>query len=291
VAEREFVILTGMSGAGKSLAMKCFEDLGYFCVDNLPPALIPKFVQLCGASKVERLALVIDIRGREFFHELHQALDSLPSAGFLPAILFLEASDEVLVRRYAQTRRLHPLESDGRIMQAIRQERQLLADMRRLADRVLDTSNLSPHQLMAEIARHFGPRDRQWRVALHLVSFGYKYGLPRDADMVIDVRFLPNPFYIKELRPLSGLDERVRQYVHGLSETGEFLQRLYDLLDFLLPRYLEGDKKSLTLAVGCTGGRHRSIVLAETIADRYRAAGYPCSVEHRDLAKDEVAAS
>lgn len=289
VAQREFVIITGMSGAGKSLTMKCFEDLGYFCVDNLPPALIPKFAQLCGASSVERLALVIDIRGREFFPELQGALAELPRLGFEPFILYLEASDEVLVRRYSETRRQHPLTSNGRVLHGIQEERGLLKELRTRADWILDTSRLSPHRLRADISRRFSAAGAANRASIHVVSFGFKYGVPLDADMVLDVRFLPNPYYVEDLNPLSGLDEPVREYLFAIPAAEEFAEKVQELLEFLLPRFLDEGKHHMTLAFGCTGGRHRSTAMAEAVADRLRELGHSVSVEHRDVLRTETA--
>lgn len=287
--QQDFVIITGMSGAGKSLAMKCFEDLGYFCADNLPPALIPKFAQLCAASSVERIALVVDIRGREFFPRLQEALNELPQLGLDPFVLFLEATDEVLVRRYKETRRLHPLAANGRVLQAIREERSMLRELRRLAHRILDTSKLSPHQLMTEISSCFGPGGGGPRISVHVMSFGYKYGIPLDADLVLDVRFLPNPYYVDELQRLTGLDEPVKRYLFDHPACREFLERAAALLDFLLPRYGEEGKFHSILAIGCTGGQHRSAALAEALAEHLRRSGYSTSVEHRDLVPRQAA--
>lgn len=289
MAQREFLIITGMSGAGKSLAMKCFEDLGYFCVDNLPPALIPKFAQLCGASSVARLALVIDIRGREFFPELQDALAELPRLGFQPFVLYLEASDEVLVRRYSETRRLHPLATNGRVLHGIQEERGLLQELRTRADWILDTSRLSPHRLRTDISRRFSGAGAAGRATLHVVSFGFKFGVPLDADLVLDCRFLPNPYYVEELNPLSGLDEPVRDFLFALPATEEFLSKVLDLLGFLLPRFVEEGKHHLTVAFGCTGGRHRSTALAEAVAARLGTQGHAVSVEHRDVLRTEPA--
>lgn len=288
MAQREFVIITGMSGAGKSLTMKCFEDLAYFCVDNLPPALIPKFAQLCGSSSsVERLALVIDIRGREFFPQLLDALAELPRLGFEPFILFLEASDEVLIRRYSETRRQHPLTANGRIQQGIREERLLLHELRTRADWILDTSRLNPHRLRADINRKFSGAESERRASIHVLSFGFKYGVPLDADMVLDCRFLPNPYYIEALSPLSGLDDPVREFLFDIPATGEFVVKVEELLAFLLPRFSDEGKQHMTVAFGCTGGRHRSTAVGEAVAARLRALGHSVSVEHRDLVREE----
>ena len=288
VEQREFVIITGMSGAGKSLAMKCFEDLGYFCVDNLPPALIPKFAQLCGSSSVARLAMVIDIRGREFFPELQGAIAELPRLGFEPFILYLEAADEVLVRRYSETRRQHPLASNGRVLHGIQEERRLLKGLRNRADWNLDTSHLSAHRLRTAILQRFSGSESPDQASLHVVSFGFKYGVPMDVDMILDCRFLPNPYYIPELNPLSGLDEPVRDYLFAREPAREFLSRVLDLLDFLLPHFVRERKRHLTLAFGCTGGRHRSTAMAAAVAQALQEKGHPISVEHRDILRAET---
>ena len=283
MAQRAFIIITGMSGAGKSLAMKCFEDLGYFCVDNLPPALIPKFAQLCGSTSVARPAMVIDIRGREFFPELQGALAELPRLGFQPFILYLEATDEVLVRRYSETRRRHPLASNGRILNGIQEERRLLKELRNRADWNLDTSNLSANRLRTAVLQRFSGGEAPARASLHVLSFGFKYGMPTDVDMVLDCRFLPNPYYVESLNPLSGLDEPVRTYLFGIPETREFIEKVLGLMEFLIPGFEEQGKRHITLAFGCTGGRHRSTAVAEAVAEGLRGLAYQVSVEHRDV--------
>ncbi len=286
--QAEFIIITGLSGAGKSLAMKCFEDLGFFCVDNLPPVLIPKFAQLFATSSSNRLALVI--RGSEHLAELGEALEELPALGFDPKVLFLEASEDVLLRRYAETRRRHPMGRNQGVLQAIREESKQLKNLRTTADRILDTSSLAPHQLMRRLQSLFNMVGEQ-KIAVHLVSFGFKHGLPRDADYIFDVRFLPNPYYVEELRPLTGLDSAVRQYVLDRPVTEEFLARLRTLLDFVLPRYFAEGKQHITLAIGCTGGQHRSTSIAELFAKDYRKEGHFVSVHHRDMKTDWVKAS
>ncbi len=287
MAQQEFVIITGLSGAGKSVAMKCFEDLGYFCVDNLPPVFIPKLAQLCATSSNPKLAIVIDVRGREFFSELQEALNILPEMGFEPKILFLEASESVLVRRYAETRRRHPLGKNKGVLQGIRQEKKELRVLRSMADRILDTSTLSPHQLMRKIQDIFSSTGQE-QISIHLVSFGFKYGLPTDADIVIDVRFLPNPHYVTELQPLTGLDDQVQRFVNERPATEEFLTRLKGLLDFILPRYFDEGKQQLTVGIGCTGGKHRSIAITERLARDFRNAGHTVSVHHRDLERSQT---
>ena len=281
--KQEFVIVTGMSGAGKSLATKCLEDLGFFCVDNLPTALIPKFAELCAASSVNRLALVIDVRARSFFKDLQESLNQLPKLGFEPKIIFLEASEAVLVRRYSETRRRHPLAREGGILQGIQAEARELAGLRKMAHRIFDTSACSPHQLMTMLQEIFDEGSGEGRTTVHVVSFGFKHGLPSDADMALDVRFISNPYYIPELRRLSGLDAPVRNFVLDRADTREFLEKTQSLLTFLLPHYYAQGKQHFTLAIGCTGGQHRSTAIAERVARVLRMEGYSVSVQHRDL--------
>jgi UPF0042 nucleotide-binding protein len=283
----DFVIVTGQSGAGKSEAIHCFEDLGFFCVDNLPPELIPKFAELCVHSdgKIPRAAVVIDIRGGAFFADLTAALAELARVGCDYRILFLSASDEALVRRYKETRRRHPLAGQKRsLLGSIRAERKLLAALKEKAHKVIDTSDLPAQQLRAEVASLF-TAPGSGRMVVTLVSFGYKLGVPLDADVVFDLRFLPNPHYARELRPLSGKDGPVRDYVMASAGAAEFLRHLFDFLDFALPLYAREGKAYLTIALGCTGGRHRSVALAPEVADHLRAQGYRVLVEHRDVAK------
>jgi len=283
----EFVIVTGQSGAGKSEAIHCFEDLGFFCVDNLPPALIPKLAELCAHSqgKVSRAAVMVDVRGGAFFDDLASSLAELERMGCDYRILFIAASDEALVRRYKETRRRHPLAGQKRsLLGSIRGERKLLAALKEKAHKVIDTSDLPVQQLRAEVASLFAARGTGGMIVT-VISFGYKLGVPLDADLVFDLRFLPNPHYVRELRPLSGKDGPVRDYVMASSGAAEFLQRLFDFLDFVLPLYAREGKAYLTIALGCTGGRHRSVALAPQVADHLRPQGYRVIVEHRDIAK------
>ena len=286
VEGQEFIIITGLSGAGKSQAMKCLEDLDFFCVDNLPPALIPKFAELCGTSSYNRLALGIDVRGRSFFLDFQEALNQLPPLGFTPKIVFLEASEAVLVRRFSETRRRHPLASTGGVLQSIQKEVRELSDLRNMADRIIDTSNCSPHKLIHVLTEMFESAPSKGKLAIHLVSFGFKHGLPADADLVFDVRFIANPYYVPELRRLNGLDAPVRSFVLERNDTKEFLEKLEPLLIFLLPRYHDEGKQQVTLAVGCTGGQHRSTAIAERLARSLRREGYTVSVQHRDLEQE-----
>ncbi|MDQ0338483.1 UPF0042 nucleotide-binding protein [Caldalkalibacillus uzonensis] len=281
----ELMIITGMSGAGKTVAVQALEDLGYFCVDNLPPVLIPKFLELIeqSASTMNQVALVMDLRGREFFDALFQALDQLKvNDQFNYQILFLDASDEVLVKRYKETRRRHPLAPEGLPLEGIRQERELLKELKGRAQLIIDTSALKPAQLRKKIVQCFSKGRHTFTV--NVMSFGFKYGIPIDADLVFDVRFLPNPHYIEEMRPKTGLDQDVSDYVLKWNDTQEFVHKLKELLSFLLPHYQREGKSQLVIAIGCTGGKHRSVTLAEHIRD-YFAADYYTQVTHRDIDK------
>lgn len=282
----KFVIVTGMSGAGKSLASRCFEDLNFFVVDNLPPALLPKLAQLCGSSEIDNVALVIDIRGRDFFGDFLSALDQMRSDGASFQILFLDATDKVLVRRFSETRRKHPLSKGGRIVEAIEQERKFLAAVKTRADHIIDTSSLTPYQLKEEITAKIAPASKNGSpMAVTVLSFGFKYGLPLDADLVLDVRFLTNPYYVSRLRNLTGNDEEVQKYVLKQPKAKEFLDRLYSLTDFLIPQYVEEGKSQVTIAIGCTGGKHRSITLANELARHLQDQEYKVVVEHRDIVR------
>ncbi|HWO84213.1 MAG TPA: RNase adapter RapZ [Solirubrobacterales bacterium] len=280
------VVITGHSGAGKSEAIASFEDGGYFCVDNLPPRMIAGLGELFRheGSGVERAAVVSDVRGGEYFDGLVQVLDDLETEGLRPMVLFLEAGEEVLLDRYKETRRRHPLAPEGRIVEGIRAERELLAPLRERADKVIDTSDLTGAELRRQITEELLGQEETGKLALTLLTFGFKNGPPRDADLTLDVRFLPNPHYVDDLRPKTGLDQEVQDYVEQGTQAGEFYGRLLPLLEFLVPAYVAEGKSHLTIAVGCTGGRHRSI----TVADRIRRdlAGREdviVRVKHRDV--------
>jgi len=284
-ATPRFVIVTGLSGAGKTQAIRYFEDLGFFCVDNLPPALIPKFAELClhSSGRVGRIAVVTDARGGAFFDDLLTSLDELRGMGVDSRILFLEASDEALVNRYKETRRPHPLASgDHSLLESIQEERHRLDEIRGRADKVIDTSSLPPRELRDEIAQLFGA-DSGAAMTVSITSFGFKYGLPLDADLVFDVRFLPNPHYQPDLRPLPGTDRAVEDFVLRSEGAQPLLEHLYALIDFALPRYAAEGKAYLSIALGCTGGRHRSVVLARQLAQHLRHSHYRVIVDHRDL--------
>ena len=281
----ELVIITGMSGAGKTVAIQSFEDMGYFCIDNMPPSLIPKFWELIKESgKVTKIALVVDLRSRSFFEEIQSMLIDIENTRFIDTkILFLDATDNELVSRYKETRRAHPLAMDGLITEGIRKERAILEDLKTKANIVIDTTTLTPRQLREKINQEFrSSHEHGFRV--EVVSFGFKYGLPIDADIVMDVRFLPNPHYIPELRPLTGKDETVYDYVMSFPETEEFYQQFETLLETIMPGYIKEGKSSLTVAIGCTGGQHRSVALSERISAGL-AKNYKVNVTHRDKDK------
>ncbi|HZH58500.1 MAG TPA: RNase adapter RapZ [Metabacillus sp.] len=284
--EVQMVIITGMSGAGKTVAIQSFEDLGYFCVDNLPPTLLPKFLELMkeSGSKMNKVALVMDLRGREFFDSLFEALDDLAEKAWLtPHILFLDAKDSTLVTRYKETRRSHPLASKGLPLEGIGLERELLEELKGRAQLIYDTSDLKPRELREKILKQFSS-SVEHTFTVNVTSFGFKYGIPIDADLVFDVRFLPNPHYIDHMRPKTGLQEEVSSYVLKWNETQKFLEKLQDLLSFMLPYYKREGKSQLVIAIGCTGGQHRSVTLAEYIANYYKN-DYHTQVSHRDIEK------
>ena len=281
------VILTGLSGSGKSTAIRVLEDLGFYCIDNMPVVLVPKFLELYeGISEgISKIAFGIDLRERAFFRELPAVIAEARKLGHRIELLFLDAADEVLVRRFSETRRPHPSAEGGSPADGIRRERERLATLRESADRILDTSALTVHQLRAELTNDYTKQVVRDRLTLFLSSFGYKYGVPSDADMVLDVRFLPNPFFIEEMRGLSGLDEPVVKFLLERDETKEFLDQIERLLLFLLPRYLQEGKTYFTLALGCTGGRHRSVALVDEIARRLSSRGHSLQVRHRDVSR------
>jgi RNase adapter protein RapZ len=283
----ELVIISGMSGAGRSTAAKCLEDLGWFVVDNLPPALIPTMVDLGAHSQgnVARIAVVVDVRGRRFFDNLKESLADLAAKQVTRRIVFLEASDNALVRRFESVRRPHPLQGDGRIVDGIEAERDLLRELRGDADLVIDTSSLNVHELRAKMDAQFAG-DEEPELRATVMSFGYKYGLPVDADLVVDCRFLPNPHWVPELRPHTGQDEAVRDYVLGQPGAVDFLDRYEGVLELLVDGYRREGKRYALLAVGCTGGKHRSVAMSEQLAARLAARGVDVSVVHRDLGRE-----
>jgi RNase adapter protein RapZ len=284
----DFVIITGFSGAGKSQAMACFEDAGYFCVDNLPPEMIDSLSDLFTheGSKVERAAVVCDVRGGTYFEGMLRVLDELERRGIRHRVLFLDASEEVLVKRFKETRRRHPLAAGGQVTTAIQAELDLLGPVRERADVVIETSDLSAARLRKVVADKMLPHGVRGKLAVTFLTYGFKHGAPRDADLLFDVRFLPNPHYEAELRDLTGRDQEVIEYVEQSDGIGEFYERLIPLLDYLLPSYLREGKAHLTVGIGCTGGRHRSVVIAEHVAREYAERGdYMVEVVHRDVDK------
>lgn len=284
----QFVIISGLSGAGKSVAIKVFEDMNYFCIDNMPPQLIPKFSELCLKSqeKLTKIAFVVDIRGAIFLPELVQSLQELNNMNINPEILFLEARDEILLHRFGETRRKHPLQVSNSILESIQEERKKLNELKSRASIIIDTSNLTPKQLNIEIRKYF-QKDMLDKMQIYLISFGYKYGLPIDVDQIWDVRFLPNPFYVNGLSELTGNDEKVKDYLRQFLVTRESTKRFFSLIDFLIPYYIKEGKNYLSIAIGCTGGRHRSVFLVNELDQHLRQEGYPVFLRHRDIRKEE----
>ena len=284
----QVVILTGVSGSGKTTALRALEDVGFYCVDNLPVVFLEKLLELSGhtAGEVSRIALVVDAREPRFLADAPQAIEQVRQKGNDVQVLFLDASDESLVRRYSETRRRHPLAGEGgTVPDGIAAERRALADLKALADEVVDTTTLNVHELKRLVTRRFAAGDGA-RLGITLVSFGFRFGIPTHADMVLDVRFLPNPFFIPELKPSPGTDPRVAGFVLGQPDAKAFMERLTEMLGFLLPRYRAEGKSYLTIAVGCTGGKHRSVALAAALAERLEAAGQPVRLWHRDVEKE-----
>ena len=287
-----FVIVTGMSGAGKSTALKMLEDAEYFCVDNLPIPLIEKFAQLTmdvTACEIQKVALGIDIRSGQSLSDLQSVLEKMTIAGIRYEILFLDSSDDILVKRYKETRRTHPLAGNGRVDEGIRKERKALEFLKKEADYIIDTSQLLTRELKAELDKIFIQDQKFQNLMISVVSFGFKYGIPADSDLVFDVRFLPNPYYVEELRPLSGNDAPVRDFVMGYENARIFADKLEDMITFLLPNYISEGKHQLVISIGCTGGKHRSVALANELYRRLsKASEYGVRIEHRDIEKDAI---
>ena len=284
-----FVIVTGLSGAGKTQATRALEDLGYFCVDNLPPKLISKFAEMCTQSSgnIEKVALVIDIRGGIFFDDFFETLNYLKQNEFKYEILFLEATDEVLIKRFKETRRSHPLSPDGRVLTGITQEREKLREIKNVADIIIDTSKYEIRHLREKINMAYGDHTYpEKQLSVTVLSFGFKYGIPVDSDLVFDVRFIPNPFYIPELKQYSGNDEPVREYVLKQTETISFVEKLLDMLKYLIPNYIKEGKRQLIISIGCTGGRHRSVAISNEVYELLNKENYNSRIEHRDVAED-----
>lgn len=283
------IIVTGMSGSGKTQACRCLEDLGYFCVDNLPPVFIPKFVELCShaSSHVNKVAFVVDTRSREFFDNLVQILESMDKKNIDYEMIFMDASDDAIIRRYKETRRRHPMAPSSRISDGVAKERARLEAVRGKSTYLIDTSNLSKAELRDKLKLLFGKTDSS-NMNISVLSFGFKYGMPMDADIVLDVRFLPNPFYIENLRHKSGSVAEVAEYIAEKPVTQEFLKRLDNFIEFLIPQYVKEGKSQLVIAVGCTGGMHRSVFTAKHIFELISNNGYTVNLEHRDLMKNDV---
>lgn len=283
----EFVIITGMSGAGKSQAIKVLEDINYYCMDNMPPALLPNFAELCKSSSkdVSKVAVVADIRGGIFFKDLFNSLNELKNMGIQYRILFLDASDDELVKRYKEQRRPHPLSTTGTIVDGIRNERLSLEEVKKRSDYIIDTTNMKLGRLKEELLNIFVQGSVTYNLNITVMSFGYKYGLPQDSDLVFDVRFLPNPFYIEDLKNYTGNDKNVQDYVLGFDVTTAFIKMLGDMLLFLLPLYIKEGKSSLVISIGCTGGRHRSVTISNIIASILSKENYRVLLNHRDVEK------
>lgn len=288
-----FVIVTGLSGAGKSQVVKCLEDLGFFCVDNLPPSLIPKFAEICFQSrgKMDKIALIIDIRGGELFKDIFPGLAAIKEAGFSYEILFLEASDDVLIKRFKESRRNHPLATEGRLIKAIKEERAILQDIKTQANHIIDTSTLTPRQLKQEIAGIFVEGKTFEGLIISIISFGFKYGIPIDCDLVFDVRFIPNPYYISSMKKLTGKHETVKEFVLKSQETIEFTEKLSGMLEFLIPNYIKEGKSQLVIGIGCTGGKHRSVAIADSIYRILIEKQHRVVIDHRDIDKDSKIAA
>lgn len=286
----KFIILTGMSGAGKSTALKIMEDIGYFCVDNLPIALIEKFAELADpASELQKVAVGVDIRSGQALDNLQGILDHLAATGKSFEILYLDSTDQVLVKRYKETRHLHPLAGGERVDKGIQKERQRMAFLRKRADYIIDTSNMLTRELKAELEKIFVRNQDYKSLFVTVVSFGFKYGIPTDADLVFDVRFLPNPYYVEALRPKTGNDREIQEFVMGFKEAGQFLEKLEDMVKFLIPNYITEGKTQLVIGIGCTGGKHRSVTLANALYQQLRQEeAYGVKIEHRDIGKDTL---
>ena len=284
----EFIIISGLSGAGKSKTASIMEDMGFYVVDNLPAALIPRFAQLCMASQgqYDRVALVTDIRGGQTFDGLFEALDALHQLGCAYKILFVEARDDAIIKRYKETRRAHPLAKNGRSLEeTVKLERNALSPVRARVEYIIDTTALSTAKLRGEVLRLFGDGQVQRSMSISVISFGFKYGIPIEADLVFDVRFLPNPYYLTELRHQTGLDDGVYNFVFGYQQTKDFMAHLESMLNFLLPLYLEEGKTALVIGIGCTGGQHRSVAITRALADFIKQKGYNATENHRDMTR------
>ena len=280
----KFIIVTGLSGSGKSEAMRALEDMGFYCVDNLPPTLIPKFAELCyqSNSTIDKVALGIDVRGRKFFKALHESLNVLRKDKYPFEILYLDCSDDILLKRYKMTRRNHPLAINRQIPEGIKIERTILEPLKEIADCIIDTSNMKPKDLKEEISKIYANGEVNNNLTISVVSFGFKHGIPSDSDLVFDVRFLPNPYYVEELRNKTGDDQEVRDYVMDSEISHQFYDKLLDMINFLVPQYIKEGKHHLVISIGCTGGRHRSVTICNLISDELMKQDYRVVKKHRD---------
>jgi UPF0042 nucleotide-binding protein len=281
----KFVVISGLSGSGKSHAIKCFEDEGFFCIDNLPPVLLPKLAELCiqPSQKITKVALGIDIRERSFLGEFFKIYEELKGEGYKMELLFFEARDEVLVRRFSETRRVHPLAVGKPILEGIALEREVVADLRKKADRIIDTSDLNVHQFRELIHRFYFQGEEKKKIQISLISFGFKSGIPYDAELLFDVRFLPNPNFVNELKYKTGLNQEIIQYISKFPETHSFIEKLVQFLDFVIPQYEKEGKSYLTIGFGCTGGKHRSVAIVSMMMEYFQKKGYLHTVRHRDI--------
>lgn len=287
MAGLKLVVISGLSGSGKSHALKCFEDVGYFCIDNLPPALLPTFVELCHqqGGEIKNVALGIDVRERVFFSDLVGILEQVKALGHSVELMFFEAREEVLVRRFSESRRPHPLLPHLPMLEGVRFEKEHLADLRRHADRIIDTSDLTVHELRELLAKRFGQEGTPRRLTISLVTFGFKFGVPYDIDLLFDVRFLQNPFFVPDLKPLTGEDPKVRSYVLADPDAIAFIGQLEGLFKFLVPLFERERRSYVNVGIGCTGGRHRSVAIAGRLQESFAAIGYQATVTHRDINK------
>ena len=283
------VVISGLSGAGKSNALKCFEDLGFFCIDNLPPQLLPKLVELCtqAGSEINRIALGIDIREREFLRNFEGVLNDLIKNGYPIEIVYLNARDEVLVRRFSETRRPHPLAKDKSVIEGIKLERERLKWLYDKSSLIIDTSDFNIHQLKAELSRHFLEKARDKKVVVNIISFGFKYGVPYDADLLFDIRFLPNPNFVHNLTPMTGMDRDVSDYLLSNSQTRLFLEKFFQFIDFLMPQYEHEERYYLNIGIGCTGGRHRSVFVGEALERHINDNAFATTLRHRDIEREK----